>query len=794
MAADAPRRGDVVRIRDERWTISESAPYANATVITVVGCDRDNRATRARYLLPFEPLERLPTIRSTRIVSRQRWRRLVRDTLAFATPAITSLRAARDADIAILPYQLEPALAVVSGLAARLLIADAVGLGKTIQAGLIVAETLARRGDSHALVICPAGLREQWRSELTGRFNLAPVVLDSTSLQRLPLDSANPWAVHALVLTSTDYIKRPEVMRALEPLVWDLLIVDEAHGTAGQSDRHAAATLLAQRARTVVLLTATPHSGDDTSFARLTATGDLDGAFPLLVFRRTRADVSGAAGRHTRWMSVRPTGLELRMHRALEAYVLRVWRRPPSPAARLAMVVLTRRACSSAASLARSLERRLALLSGDTTDGDQLALPLIAADADDAEPGAQIGAPGLADERDERRTLEALLALARRAARSECKLRILKRLLRRSNETAIVFTEYRDTLATLDRELADFHTCQLHGGLTAAERLSVLRDFTTGARRVLLATDAASEGLNLQHRCRLVVHLEVPWTPTRIEQRVGRVDRIGQARTVHQVHLVTRDTIEESRVADVVRRGVRAAGALNALSCDAVDEQLTAAYVLGGGPFPAPAQPDTGPSVGLITVDLRDRATKEAARLLTARALRPDRGALPPLIHNRPVATRGRRRGSSLWALWLEYTDVDGQSAWETLIGVEAAGMPERLCDAAARTLLDESWAAVEQIARACPPTHEALMGLRVAAALALRRERAIARGIERRHGRMAAGLIQGALFNRRAEREALARRDVANQALARCRTRIRALERLDEMAVTIRPAFALIS
>ena len=794
MAADVPRRGDVVRIRDQRWSVSESTPYADATVVTVVGCDRDNRGARARYLLPFETLERLPSIRSTRLVSRQRWRRLVRDTLASATPSSTSLRAARDADITILPYQLEPALAVVSGVAARLLIADAVGLGKTIQAGLIVAETLARRGDAHTLVICPAGLREQWRSELTERFNLAPVVLDSTSLQRLPLDGANPWAAHPLVLTSTDYIKRPEVMRALEPLVWDLLIVDEAHGTAGQSDRHAAAARLAQRARTVVMLTATPHSGDDASFGRLIATGDLDTAFPLLVFRRTRADVSGAAGRHTRWLAVRPSALELGMHRALEAYVERVWRRPTSPAARLAMVVLTRRACSSAASLARSVERRLALLSGNTTDDDQLALPLMLADEDDAEPGAQIGAPGLADERDERRTLDALLALARRAARSECKFALLRRLLRRSSEPAIVFTEYRDTLATLDNELAGFHTCQLHGGLTAAERVSVLRDFTTGAKRVLLATDAASEGLNLQHRCRLVVHLEVPWTPTRIEQRVGRVDRIGQARTVHQVHLVTRGTIEQSRVADVVRRGVRAASALNALAGDAADERLTAAYVLGGGTLPGPAQPETAPAAGLITADLRDRAVREAARLLAGRVLRPVRNALPPVIQNRPVATRSRRCGASLWALWLEYVDVDGQPASETLVGVEAARMPARLSDAAARTLLDESWARLEQIVRSCPPTHDALPGMRVAAAVALRRERAIARAIERRHGRMAAGLVQGALFDRRAEREAIAQRDVADQALARCRMRIRALERLDEIALTVRPAFALIS
>ena len=115
-------------------------------------------------------------------------------------------------------------------------------------------------------------------------------MLDSTALQRLPLaDGRSPWAVHSLVLTSTDYIKRPEVIRALEPVVWDLLVVDEAHGIAGASDRHDAAALLARRARVVVMLTATPHSGDDAAFARLlTSVGDLEHSFPLCIFRRTR--------------------------------------------------------------------------------------------------------------------------------------------------------------------------------------------------------------------------------------------------------------------------------------------------------------------------------------------------------------------------------------------------------------------------------------------------------------------------------------------------------------------------
>src|SRR5687767_15785570 len=115
MGASVPRRGDVVRIRDERWTVAETLPCDTATVLTVVGSDRTNRGSRARYLLPFEPFERLPSINTTRVVSRRRWRHLARTALAEATPALDSLRAAVKAAVAALPYQLEPALAVSGG-------------------------------------------------------------------------------------------------------------------------------------------------------------------------------------------------------------------------------------------------------------------------------------------------------------------------------------------------------------------------------------------------------------------------------------------------------------------------------------------------------------------------------------------------------------------------------------------------------------------------------------------------------------------------------------------------------
>jgi superfamily II DNA or RNA helicase len=732
---------------------------------------------------------------------------MARSVLAHATPAFDLLRAAAFADVVILPYQLEPALALVSGQAARILIADEVGLGKTVQAALIISETLARRADAHVLVLCPAGLREQWRDELSRRFHLAAAVLDSAAFRRLPLvDGANPWAVHPLILTSMDYIKRPEVIRALEPVVWDLLVVDEAHSIAGASDRHDAAASLARRARAVVMLSATPHSGDPAAFARLSSAGDLNHSFPLRIFRRTRADVSIPGSRRTRWLRVRLTAAEVQLHRALMTYVGRVWRRPASSGARLAMVILTRRACSSAGSLARTLERRLALLDALPGPDGQLDLPWPLFPEGDEEPGAAVGAAGLDDRATERQTIETILVLARRAAGGESKLSCLSRVLRRSSEPAIVFTEYRDTLGSLEERMPQFDTCLLHGGLTAGERARVIRAFTSGARRVLLATDAASEGLNLQQRCRLVIHLEVPWTPTRIEQRVGRVDRIGQQRVVHQLHLVARDTVEETRVAGLARRQLQISSSLNCLSESSPSERETAGYVIGGDPLPVSAS-----VVTTVSTEEAGRASAEAQRLLAVRQLQQSGLACGVTANSpewvtgtaapfRPFVTTRRRAPSAVawWVLWLEWTDADGQLVWETLAGIKADHRwPQHRPRHGIRRLVDASWTRIRE--EAADELHRlallASRSMRASTSLAVAREQAIARDVAQRHARIAADLLQPGLFDRRLERLADAQRAVVDRALAQCKQRMAELDRrCDTTAPAVRPAFSLIA
>ncbi len=157
--------------------------------------------------------------------------------------------------IELWPYQLEPSLAVIGG-ATRVLLADAVGLGKTIQAGLLLAELRERGWVEHALIVCPAGLRDTWARELRDRFGITATILDQPAIAEriasLPL-GVNPWAGHAVAIASIDFIKRPEVIAAVDREPIDLLIADEAHHLAPGTDRGAVVSRLASRAPWLVL-------------------------------------------------------------------------------------------------------------------------------------------------------------------------------------------------------------------------------------------------------------------------------------------------------------------------------------------------------------------------------------------------------------------------------------------------------------------------------------------------------------------------------------------------------------
>lgn len=600
-----PGPGALVHVRGDRWRVLDVARHEDCGLCRLAGVRPSNRGVQLTLILPFDravPVAR-PEVRARS--GRRRWFGALRWHLLQAIGP-GGLRAGLDGRFDLLPYQLEPALAVLCG-ETRILIADEVGLGKTVQAALIVAELVARGHAARCLVLAPAGLCGQWVAELQGRFGLPATHVDAfllRSLASLSPPELTPWEQLSLAVSSFDYVKQPEVLVGLRELRWDVLIVDEAHMVALAPGRAAAVRLLSSRARRVVLLTATPHAADTEGFRALCETGRLAGEDPIVLFRRTREALGIRRLRRVALLRVGLSAAERRMHDALDRYTAAVWResesRGASEDARLAMVVLRKRAASGPAALHASLSRRLQWLAPRAEPtGWQLSLPLDDAsdvDAADEEPGAVLRAPGLRNVEAERRRLLHLIDLSRAAGGADSKARALERLLARSGEPAIVFTEYRDTLVHLAGRLrARVTVALLHGGLDQAGRREAVRAFTRGDARVLLATDAAAHGLNLHARCRLVVDMELPWTPARLEQRIGRVDRIGQQRRVHAVHLVGRRTSEEQVLARLVLRLARETAALGRADnpLGAAGELEVARVVFGRTPGAAEASPGT---------------------------------------------------------------------------------------------------------------------------------------------------------------------------------------------------------
>lgn len=590
--------------------------FERCAVLALEGGDRDNLGHRCQLIEPFDRFRRMNPDR----LRRRRRDSVLRSALAAITrqKPVAGLWTAADARIALLPYQLEPALAALDG-ATRILLADGVGLGKTIQAGLILSELRARGLVDRALVLAPAGLRETWAAELRERFGLQVVVLDQAAIAArtasLPAE-INPWTLKGVTITSLDLAKRAEVLAAIEEAPFDLVIADEAHHLTPGSDRGAAVARLASRAPWVILVSATPHSGDDAAFNYLTGLGALDDR--LTVFRRSRGDVGTAGGRRTHLLAVRPQAAEEDMLRGAERYARAIWqaRGAADAGAQLLAMTLARRAASSATALCRTLTRRLALMSGYPDPlPQQPLLPWEDLDAGDDGDAAWLGCAGLDDALEERRQIEALIVLARDAELHGSKTYRLRRFLERAREPAVVFTEYRDTLEALQRALEPVRpVAVIHGGLAPAVRQQSIERFTRGDAIVLIATDAAGEGLNLHHRCRLVINIELPWNPLRLEQRAGRVDRIGQSRRVHAVHLIHPNSIEETVLARLERRRLNAERGLRNASAW-LSEADVAQTALGGCSVPERVAPQ-------ITTAHVARALAELSRAEEERRLR----------------------------------------------------------------------------------------------------------------------------------------------------------------------------
>jgi superfamily II DNA or RNA helicase len=519
--------------------------------------------------------------------------------------------------IRTLPHQIEAVyMKMLPQPRLRFLLADDPGAGKTIMAGLLLKEMKLREAIERILILCPAPLTIQWQDELLRWFGEPfEIIFSAVDQQQL----VNPWQRATQVIASLDYAKQDDVRERVWQQRWDLVIIDEAHKcsaytkrSSGRGDevektrRYQLAERLAADADHLLLLTATPHHGDDDRFSHFVRLIDPD-LFPeptrvgerageirrdILslgencpwALRRLKEDLRDIDGqrlfpdRHAHTVTFRLNHEEFDLYKAVTAYINEFLpqasgRKKQSVA--LARTVLQRRLASSTQAIAESIRRRLEKQEGLLEELESLSPAQRAKrlaqiqgrladaeqdedDLDDAQRDLLTDEFTTAIELDQLRAeiavLRDLLAQGRRVRdnATDSKLTALRDCLAKAefNELKdgrgrlLIFTEHRDTLNHLLDHLNrwGYSTCQIHGGMNPHERKRMQEDFRT-TRQVCVATEAAGEGINLQF-CRLMINYDLPWNPTRLEQRLGRIHRIGQDRDVHAFNFVASESEE----------------------------------------------------------------------------------------------------------------------------------------------------------------------------------------------------------------------------------------------------------
>ena len=512
--------------------------------------------------------------------------------------------------ISIEDYQLDPLVRAIDMARTNLLIADDVGLGKTIEAGLVVQEMLLRHRIRNVLVICPASLQEKWRGEMQEKFGLEFRVVDTEYVGLLRRErglSANPWTSFPRLITSIDWAKQGEGLRLLRdalpqnvshPRKFDMLIIDEAHNVAptvrsrstGRNRNYAVESLRTRLVRLAaphfqhkLFLTATPHDGYTASFTALLELLDdqrfarnvlpSESQLARVMVRRLKTDLVDADGkriypeRRLEPLPVNYSEKERDARRLLEEYIeCREGGENGGGGVGVSFIhqLLRKRLSSSPAAFAATLERHIATIEGRASGerrqkkyDDRILRRAIAKtqedyaddalrDAAEAEAIEKAGVQARPPSDEERRMLSGLQSWAQQAARRvDSKAEVIVNWLAAhlkdadswTSERAILFTEYRATQQWMQEILATQgfggkRLALIYGGMDPNEREAVKAAFQADPLespvRILLATDAASEGIDLQNHCHLLIHLEIPYNPNVMEQRNGRIDRHGQ--------------------------------------------------------------------------------------------------------------------------------------------------------------------------------------------------------------------------------------------------------------------------
>lgn len=625
--AELPEIGSLVDVRGARWSVTaisvQSLPRSSADdgrpelqhAVTLQCIEEEHYGRELTVIWELEPgrsvvrEQGLPAeIQADRFDSPTTFAAYL-DALRWG--ALTSadprtLQAPFRSSASVEAYQLEPLRRAIESPRANLLLADDVGLGKTIEAGLVIQELLLRHRARSVIVVCPAGLVIKWQEELRDKFGLHFEIVNSDTMKTFRRTfgiHANPFRVYPRVIVSMSWLPSPRAQRMLEEVysgikdartaerrAFDILVVDEAHHvapatpsrSAGEKTRYAvdsertkAVRRLSEYCEHRLFLSATPHNGYTESFTallemvdpqRFARGADLDEeALRAVTVRRLKRDLpeKGFMLREVRQLWFDPAEDESDAYDRLITFTRRrnaaMKAEHGKRASDLATLILKKRFFSSPVAFASTAETYFA-----TRGEDEVALPdyedVLGDEASDEEEG-RIEQPELEALRSAKRAqvaltsedvadLEYLIAWGHRYdARPDSKLAALLALidgeimipgLGWSDERIVIFTEYVSTLEWLrnvleSRGLGGERLAVIDGSVGAEDREEIRARFTAPPRdepvRILLATDAAGEGIDLQNFCHRLVSFDVPFNPNRLEQRIGRIDRYGQTLT-----------------------------------------------------------------------------------------------------------------------------------------------------------------------------------------------------------------------------------------------------------------------
>ena len=607
------KTGKIIRLRNRLWIVD--SVYDNELLATTI--DSYNNFSKQVYI-PFEEIEEVENLKPDisqvgDLASQKLYLTAQKLSLIHGTSPLMSMQTS-----SIIPtnFQLVPVIMALNQPRIRMLIADDVGLGKTIEAGMIINELIARQRAYKILIICPANLREQWQEALSLQFKQEFLIISTIHKKYLEKElpvGASPWDYFNRLITSIDYIKMKAHRNEALNYKWDLVVVDEAHLCAKpHSDyyHHTPNMLrwellqkIAKKSRHLLLLTATPHNGYTDSFASLIDVLDVNGVNTVqntvrinhdiakkYVCQRTREDVKDWIRSEENAFDPFPerdkdevpidslSNREVRILKQLGEYgdqLNKMIEFLPTKRTigRLVVIHLLKRALSSPQAIKISLQNRIEKLSEDEVETEikdsDAKSTIVESDNTETitidEAGQRIERSSFSKEvnKYEIEALKKILEEAKKQNKNnDTKYKTLINNvlpdLFKNYPKLIIFTRYTDTLDflkdSLNKDLVDTDIFSIYGEMHTEARKEVFRQFKNSKKGILIATDCISEGMNLQYLCSQIVHYELPWNPNRMEQRNGRVDRFGQRDKVYIRTIFIKNTLDEIILKNIIEK------------------------------------------------------------------------------------------------------------------------------------------------------------------------------------------------------------------------------------------------